>query len=187
MFEAVCGEVGRGTFRAVRGAWAHAVVYDGGFWGRLRSVAVAVGQGTATRIFILEGTVEMTQRVFGRALCTTETDHVRHGRRPPANSSVRSVLLTQPRVCAWARGDARGLSPSPSPGCSSRKTVAAMAMPPPSGRSRSLLRMKTAGQRTTHLMCLKVHTAMRGQPHLGPSGASGAPPRRDFRTAVRVP
>ena len=81
MFEAVCGEVGRGTLRAVRGARAHAVVYDGGFWGRLRSVAVAVGQGTATRIFILEGTVEMTQRVFGRAVRTTETDRVRHGRR----------------------------------------------------------------------------------------------------------
>ena len=156
MFEAVCGEVGRGTLRAVRGAWAHAVVYDGGFWGRLRSVAVAVGQGTATRIFILEGTVEMTQRVFGRALRTTETDHV--PRAAPARLSLRSVvLLTQTRVCAWARGDARGLSPSPSPGCSSRKAVAAMAMPPPSGRSRSLPRMRTAGQRTTHFVCVKVH------------------------------
>ena len=96
MFEAVCGEVGRGTFRAVRGAWAHAVVDDGGFWGRLRSVAVAVGQGTATRIFILEGTVEMTQRVFGRALRTTETDHVRHGRRPPADAFVLSTSSHKP-------------------------------------------------------------------------------------------
>ena len=152
MFEAVCGEVGRGTLRAVRGAWAHAVVYDGGFWGRLRSVAVAVGQGTATRIFILEGTVEMTQRGFGRALRTTETDHVRHGRRPPADSSVLSSFSHNP-ASVHGQGDARGLSPSPSPGCSSRKAVAAMAMPPPSGRSRSLPRVRTAGQRTTYFVC----------------------------------
>ena len=66
----------------------------------MRSVAVAVGQGTATRIFILEGTVEMTQRVFGRALRTTETDHVRHGRRPPADSFVLCCPShTNPRLC----------------------------------------------------------------------------------------
>ena len=116
MFEAVCGEVGRGTLRAVRGAWAHAVVYDGGFWGRLRSVAVAVGQGTATRIFILEGTVEMTQRVFGRALRTTETDHVRHGRRPPVDSFILLPCSHKPVSVHGQGGDARGLSPSPSPG-----------------------------------------------------------------------
>ena len=32
-----------------------------------------------------------------------------------------------------------------------------MAMPPPSGRSRSLPRMRTAGQRTTHPVCVEVH------------------------------
>jgi len=85
-------------------------------------------------------------------------DRPRPSRAAPARRSVRSVvLLTQTRVGAWARGDARSLSPSPSPGCSSRKAVAAMAMPPPSGRSRSPPRMRTAGQRTTDFMCVKVH------------------------------
>ena len=85
-------------------------------------------------------------------------DRPRPSRAAPARRCVGSVdLLTQTRVCAWARGDARGLSPSPSPGCSSRKAVAAMAMPPPSGRSRSLPRVRTAGQRTTHFVCVKVH------------------------------
>ena len=78
--------------RRVRGAWAHADVGDGVLWTGCASVAVAVGQGTATRIFILEGTVEMTQRVFGHALRTTETDHVRHGRRPPADLFVLVLL-----------------------------------------------------------------------------------------------
>ena len=157
MFEAVCGEVGRGTLRAVREAWAHAVVYDGGFWGRLRSVAVALGQG--------DGDEDLHPRGHGGddATClwtrpSYHRDRPRPSRAAPARRSVRSVvLLTQTRVCAWARGDARGLSPSPSPGCSSRKTVAAMAMPPPSGRSRSPPRMRTAGQRTTHFVCVKVH------------------------------
>ena len=43
------------------------------------------------------------------------------------------------------------------PPCSSRKAAAAMAMPPPSGRSRSLPRVRTAGQRTKHLVCVEVH------------------------------
>ena len=85
-------------------------------------------------------------------------DRPRPSRAAPARRFVRSViLLTQTRVYAWAWGDGRGLSPSPSPGCSSRKAVAVMAMLPPSGRSRSLPRMRTAGQRTMHLVCVKVH------------------------------
>ena len=44
-------------------------------------------------------------------------DRPRPSRAAPARRSVRSrsvVLLTQTRVGAWARGDARSLSPSPS-------------------------------------------------------------------------